>query len=87
MTRDGASREFKLEIYYLTSSVDLFNTNASIVRDLAKAAAEAAPEAKVLVISNPVRGTILPLLYAYSDQICFILGQLDCPHLRRSLQG
>ena len=39
---------------------DLFNTNASIVRDLAKAAAEAAPEAKVLVISNPVR---LPSFY------------------------
>jgi malate dehydrogenase len=34
---------------------DLFNTNASIVRDLAKAAAEASPEANILVISNPVR--------------------------------
>lgn len=34
---------------------DLFNTNASIVRDLAKAAAEAAPNANVLVIANPVR--------------------------------
>jgi malate/lactate dehydrogenase len=34
---------------------DLFNTNASIVRDLAKAAAEAAPNANILVISNPVR--------------------------------
>ena len=34
---------------------DLFNTNASIVRDLAKAAAEAAPKAHVLVIANPVR--------------------------------
>lgn len=33
---------------------DLFNTNASIVRDLAKAAAEASPEANILVISNPV---------------------------------
>merc|ERR1712000_560799 len=32
---------------------DLFNTNASIVRDLAKAVAESAPEAKVLIISNP----------------------------------
>jgi len=37
---------------------DLFNTNASIVRDLAKAAAEAAPEAKLLVISNPVNSTV-----------------------------
>ncbi|PYH89566.1 malate dehydrogenase, NAD-dependent [Aspergillus ellipticus CBS 707.79] len=37
---------------------DLFNTNASIVRDLAKAAAEAAPEANVLVIANPVNSTV-----------------------------
>jgi len=34
---------------------DLFNTNASIVRDLAKACADAAPNANILVISNPVR--------------------------------
>ena len=34
---------------------DLFNTNASIVRDLAKAAADHAPEANILIISNPVR--------------------------------
>lgn len=34
---------------------DLFNTNASIVRDLAKAVADAAPNANVLVIANPVR--------------------------------
>lgn len=33
---------------------DLFNTNASIVRDLAKAVADSAPEANTLVISNPV---------------------------------
>ncbi|KAF1992569.1 malate dehydrogenase, partial [Aulographum hederae CBS 113979] len=37
---------------------DLFNTNASIVRDLAKAAAKSAPEANVLVISNPVNSTV-----------------------------
>ncbi|KAF2837296.1 malate dehydrogenase [Patellaria atrata CBS 101060] len=37
---------------------DLFNTNASIVRDLAKAAAEAAPEANLLIISNPVNSTV-----------------------------
>ena len=36
--------------------LDLFNTNASIVRDLAKAVADAAPEANILVISNPVLG-------------------------------
>jgi malate dehydrogenase len=33
---------------------DLFNTNASIVRDLAKAAAEVAPKALIGIISNPV---------------------------------
>lgn len=37
---------------------DLFNTNASIVRDLAKAAAESAPNAKLLVIANPVNSTV-----------------------------
>jgi malate dehydrogenase len=36
--------------------LDLFNTNASIVRDLAKAAADHAPEANLLIISNPVCG-------------------------------
>ncbi|KAL7936476.1 lactate/malate dehydrogenase [Trichoderma chlorosporum] len=37
---------------------DLFNTNASIVRDLAKAVAESAPEAKLLIIANPVNSTV-----------------------------
>ncbi|KAF1811618.1 malate dehydrogenase [Eremomyces bilateralis CBS 781.70] len=37
---------------------DLFNTNASIVRDLAKATAEAAPNANVLIIANPVNSTV-----------------------------
>ncbi|THH05804.1 hypothetical protein EW145_g4528 [Phellinidium pouzarii] len=37
---------------------DLFNTNASIVRDLASAVARVAPEAYVLVISNPVNATV-----------------------------
>ncbi|EGP83868.1 unnamed protein product [Zymoseptoria tritici ST99CH_1A5] len=37
---------------------DLFNTNASIVRDLAKAAAKHCPEASLLVISNPVNSTV-----------------------------
>jgi len=36
----------------------LFNTNASIVRDLAKAAAKHAPEANILIISNPVNSTV-----------------------------
>jgi len=37
---------------------DLFNTNASIVRDLAKAAADHAPNANILIISNPVNSTV-----------------------------
>ncbi|GAV30330.1 Malate dehydrogenase [Pichia membranifaciens] len=37
---------------------DLFNTNASIVRDLAKAAAVSAPNAALLIISNPVNSTV-----------------------------
>ncbi|KZZ86656.1 malate dehydrogenase [Ascosphaera apis ARSEF 7405] len=37
---------------------DLFNTNASIVRDLAKAAADACPNANILIISNPVNSTV-----------------------------
>jgi malate dehydrogenase len=37
---------------------DLFNTNASIVRDLAKAVGESAPDANILVISNPVNSTV-----------------------------
>lgn len=36
----------------------MFNTNASIVRDLAKACADASPEANILVISNPVNSTV-----------------------------
>jgi malate dehydrogenase len=37
---------------------DLFNTNASIVRDLATACAEHCPEAHILVIANPVNSTV-----------------------------
>ncbi|KAJ1668480.1 Malate dehydrogenase, cytoplasmic [Coemansia sp. RSA 1813] len=37
---------------------DLFNTNASIVRDLAQACAEVCPKAKLLIISNPVNSTV-----------------------------
>ncbi|KAK0513548.1 hypothetical protein JMJ35_003912 [Cladonia borealis] len=37
---------------------DLFNTNASIVRDLAKACADSCPDANILVISNPVNSTV-----------------------------
>jgi len=37
---------------------DLFNTNAGIVRDLAKAIGRVSPNAHVLVISNPVNSTV-----------------------------
>jgi malate dehydrogenase len=37
---------------------DLFNTNASIVRDLAEACAEHCPNAAILVIANPVNSTV-----------------------------
>ncbi|KAG7192328.1 uncharacterized protein KQ657_002047 [Scheffersomyces spartinae] len=37
---------------------DLFNVNASIVRDLAASIAKVAPNARVLIISNPVNSTV-----------------------------
>ncbi|KAI8326542.1 malate dehydrogenase [Martensiomyces pterosporus] len=37
---------------------DLFNTNAGIVRDLAQACADVCPQAKLLIISNPVNSTV-----------------------------
>lgn len=37
---------------------DLFNTNASIVRDLCEAAAKTCPKALVAIISNPVNSTV-----------------------------
>jgi malate dehydrogenase len=37
---------------------DLFNTNAGIVRDLAKAVAKACPKALVAIIANPVNSTV-----------------------------
>ena len=37
---------------------DLFNTNASIVRDLAVACAKACPNAMIGIISNPVNSTV-----------------------------
>lgn len=37
---------------------DLFNINASIVRDLCKVCAEAAPKALLAIISNPVNSTV-----------------------------
>ena len=37
---------------------DLFNTNASIVRDLADACAQHCPKAIICIISNPVNSTV-----------------------------
>ncbi|XP_076302203.1 malate dehydrogenase, mitochondrial-like [Lasioglossum baleicum] len=37
---------------------DLFNTNASIVRDLVQAIAEVSPKALIAIISNPVNSTV-----------------------------
>ncbi|XP_033333228.1 malate dehydrogenase 2 [Megalopta genalis] len=37
---------------------DLFNTNASIVRDLVQAVAESSPKALIAIISNPVNSTV-----------------------------
>ena len=44
--------------YNANKQVDLFNTNASIVRDLAKSVAEHSPKANILVIANPVNSTV-----------------------------
>ena len=37
---------------------DLFNTNASIVANLAKACAQVCPDAMIAIISNPVNSTV-----------------------------
>ncbi len=37
---------------------DLFNKNASIVRDLAQACATHCPDAHLLIIANPVNSTV-----------------------------
>ena len=49
---------------------DLFNTNASIVRDLADATAQYAPNAIVCIISNPVSDEyFIQILYRSSHLI------------------
>ncbi|KIK34511.1 hypothetical protein CY34DRAFT_17670 [Suillus luteus UH-Slu-Lm8-n1] len=42
----------------MTRRDDLFNTNVSIVRDLAAAIGRVAPTAHIVVISNPVNATV-----------------------------
>lgn len=61
MTRDGKAfhHESSLSSDLLNVLLeDLFKTNASIVRDLAKAAADHAPNANILIIANPVNSTV-----------------------------
>ena len=48
----------QLLIFSLLSCQDLFNINASIVRDIAVGIAQHSPQAFVLVISNPVNSTV-----------------------------
>jgi len=62
---------------------DLFNTNAGIVANIAKAAGEAAPKAILLIISNPVNSTvpicaeILKKAGVYNKQKLFGVTTLD----------
>ncbi|XP_792004.2 malate dehydrogenase, mitochondrial [Strongylocentrotus purpuratus] len=50
---------------------DLFNTNASIVRDLCKAAAETCPEAMLGIITNPVNSTVPIASEIYKKAGCY----------------
>lgn len=72
---------------------DLFNTNASIVRDLAAAVARVAPSAYVLVISNPVNSTV-PIVAAtlekagvFDPRRLFGITTLDVVRAARFLAG
>ncbi|KAI0959020.1 Malate dehydrogenase, cytoplasmic [Taiwanofungus camphoratus] len=72
---------------------DLFNTNASIVRDLAAAIARVSPKAHVLVISNPVNSTV-PIVSAvlekagvYDPARVFGVTTLDVVRAARFLAG
>ncbi|CAJ0913907.1 6225_t:CDS:2, partial [Entrophospora sp. SA101] len=55
---------------------DLFNTNASIVQDLATAAAKYAPEAHLAIISNPVNSTV-PIVSEIFKAYVFGVTTLD----------
>ncbi|KAF8164764.1 lactate/malate dehydrogenase [Crassisporium funariophilum] len=72
---------------------DLFNTNASIVRDLASAIARVAPTALILVISNPVNSTV-PIVAAtlekagvFDPRRLFGVTTLDVVRATRFLAG
>lgn len=53
---------------------DLFNTNASIVRDLAHACAKFSPKAIILVVTNPVSG--IWLLWHVTIVLLYIASSL-----------
>jgi len=67
---------------------DLFNTNASIVKNLAEAAAKYAPNAHLLIISNPVNSTVpivaevLKKHKVYDPRRLFGVTQLDVTRAR-----
>lgn len=48
---------------------DLFNTNASIVRDIALSIAQNAPKAIVAIITNPVNSTV-PIASEVLKKVC-----------------
>jgi len=62
---------------------DLFNTNATIVKNLAEAVGKHSPEASILVISNPVNSTVpivaetLKKLGVYNPKKLFGVTTLD----------
>ncbi len=58
MTRDDLFNVCNLQFVYHTALTICMQTNASIVRDLAASVGRVAPEANVLVISNPVNSTV-----------------------------
>ncbi|KAH9483245.1 Malate dehydrogenase, cytoplasmic [Psilocybe cubensis] len=72
---------------------DLFNTNASIVRDLAAAVARVSPEAHILVISNPVNSTVpivastLEKAGVFNPRRLFGITTLDVVRAARFLAG
>ena len=72
---------------------DLFNTNASIVRDLAAAIGRVSPKAHILVISNPVNSTVpivaatLEKLGVFDPKRLFGVTTLDVVRATRFLGG
>jgi len=55
---------------------DLFNTNATIVRNLAQAVAQYAPKSHVLVIANPVNSTVPIVAETFKKQGVYDKGRI-----------